>query len=148
MIDLLKMKKNYIRNQSQMSRDHINEKVASWPLKPNRTTARRCSIQIMKEPVDWGYPILQEKCVIKSVEFHFIKCANRLKGQICQKPPFFPRVQSLYSLRTIHETNVTRNERYKKRTIHEINYTRNELITRKKRKRTNDTCKRNERKIC
>jgi hypothetical protein len=29
MIDLLKMKKNNIRNQSQMSRDHINEKVAS-----------------------------------------------------------------------------------------------------------------------
>ena len=29
MIDLLKMKKKYIRNQSQMSRDHIKEKVAS-----------------------------------------------------------------------------------------------------------------------
>jgi hypothetical protein len=35
MIDLLKMKKNNIRNQSQMSRNHIKEKVASWPLKPS-----------------------------------------------------------------------------------------------------------------
>ena len=60
-----KWKKNIIRNQSQRSRDHINEKVASWPLKPNRTTACRCSIQVMKEPADWGYHILQEKCVSK-----------------------------------------------------------------------------------
>jgi hypothetical protein len=29
MYDLLKMKKNIIRNQSQRSRDHIKEKVAS-----------------------------------------------------------------------------------------------------------------------
>jgi hypothetical protein len=34
-----KWKKTYIRNQTQRSRDHIKEKVASWPLKPNRTTA-------------------------------------------------------------------------------------------------------------
>ena len=32
-------KKINIRNQSQRSRDHIKEKVASWPLKLNRTTA-------------------------------------------------------------------------------------------------------------
>jgi hypothetical protein len=50
----------FIRNQSQRSRDHIKEKVASWPLKPNRRTA-----QVMKEPADSGYPILQEKCVAK-----------------------------------------------------------------------------------
>jgi hypothetical protein len=43
--------------------DHIKEKVAQWPLKPNRTTAYRCSIQVMKELADSGYPILQEKCV-------------------------------------------------------------------------------------
>jgi hypothetical protein len=65
MYDLLKMKKNIIRNQSQRSRDHIKEKVASWPLKPNRTTAYACSIEVMKEPADSGYPILQEKCVAK-----------------------------------------------------------------------------------
>jgi hypothetical protein len=29
MVDLLKMEKNNIRNQSQMLRDHIKEKVAS-----------------------------------------------------------------------------------------------------------------------
>ena len=34
-----KWKTNIIRNQSQRSRDHIKEKVASWPLKPSRTTA-------------------------------------------------------------------------------------------------------------
>ena len=45
------MKKNNIRNQSQRSRDHIKEKVASRPLKPGRKTAKRCSIQVMKEPV-------------------------------------------------------------------------------------------------
>jgi hypothetical protein len=62
----IKIKKNKnIRNQSQRSRDHIKEKVASWPLKQSRTTAYQCSIQVMKEPADWGYPILQEKCVAK-----------------------------------------------------------------------------------
>ena len=60
-----KWKINIIRNQSQRSRDHIKEKVASWPLKPNRTTAYACSIEVMKEPADSGYPILQEKCVAK-----------------------------------------------------------------------------------
>ena len=54
--------KKYVRNQSQRSRDHIKEKVASWPLKPSRTTAKRCSIQVMKELADWGYPILQVLC--------------------------------------------------------------------------------------
>ena len=43
----------------------------------------------------------------QSVEFHLIKCANRLKGQICKKPLFSEfygiflatlNVQSLYSL--------------------------------------------------
>ena len=44
MCDLLKMKKkNNIRNQSQRSRDHIKEKVASCPLKPSSTTALRAS---------------------------------------------------------------------------------------------------------
>ena len=42
----------------------------------------------MKEPADWGYPILQENAW-QSDEFHLIKCANRLKGQICKKHPFF-----------------------------------------------------------
>jgi hypothetical protein len=57
MYDLLKMKKNIIRNQSQRSRDHIKEKVASWPLKPNRTTAYACSIEVMKEPAVFGMPL-------------------------------------------------------------------------------------------
>ena len=43
----------------------------------------------------------------QSVEFHLINCANRLKGQICKKPPFSEvygiflatlNIQSLYSL--------------------------------------------------
>jgi hypothetical protein len=58
----------------------------------------------MKELADWGYPILQENAW-QSVEFHLIKCAKRLKGQICKKPPFFRvlwdcscYVKSLYSL--------------------------------------------------
>jgi predicted AAA+ superfamily ATPase len=41
----------------------------------------------------------------QSVEFHLIKCAKRLKGQICKKSPFFRvlwdfpcYVQCLYSL--------------------------------------------------
>ena len=58
----------------------------------------------MKEPADWGYPILQENAW-QSDEFHLIKCANRLKGQICKKHPFFrvlwdlsSYVQFLYSL--------------------------------------------------
>jgi hypothetical protein len=55
----------FIWNQSQRSHDHIKENVASRPLKPNRTTAYRCSIQVMKEPADSEYPILQEKCVAK-----------------------------------------------------------------------------------
>jgi hypothetical protein len=104
MCDLQKMKRNNIRNQSQRSPDHSKEKVASWPLKPSRTTAYRCSIQVMKEPVDWGYRILQ-KNAWQSVGFHLIKCANRLKGQICKKPTFFRvlwdcscYVHSLYSL--------------------------------------------------
>ena len=37
-------------------------------------------------PADSGYPILQENAW-QSVEFHLIKYANRLKGQICKKPP-------------------------------------------------------------
>jgi hypothetical protein len=88
MCDLQKMKRNNIRNQSQRSPDHSKEKVASWPLKPSRATAYRCSIQVMKEPVDWGYRILQQNAW-QSVGFHLIKCANRLKGQICKKPTFF-----------------------------------------------------------
>jgi hypothetical protein len=58
-------KNNNITNQLQRSRDHIKEKVAPGPLKPSRTTALRCSIQVMKELADWGYPILQVKCVAK-----------------------------------------------------------------------------------
>jgi len=59
----------------------------------------------MKEPADWGYILFFKKNVWQRIEFHLIKCANRLKGQICKKIPFFRvlldfscYVQSLYSL--------------------------------------------------
>ena len=47
----------------------------------------------MKEP-RIGDIIFFKKNAWYSVEFHLIKCANRLKGQICKIPPLFP---SLFS---------------------------------------------------
>jgi hypothetical protein len=51
----------------------------------------------MKELADWGYPILQENAW-QSVELHLIKCAKRLKGQICKKPLGFSGPGATFSL--------------------------------------------------
>jgi hypothetical protein len=58
----------------------------------------------MKEAADWiGDIIFFKTNAWQSVKFHLIKCANRLKDQICKKPTYGIFLatlndQSLYSL--------------------------------------------------
>jgi hypothetical protein len=68
------------------------------------------SLMWSRDLCDWFVILLffsfwVKKNAWQSVELHLIKCANRLKGQICKKPTFFGvlwdcscYVQSLYSL--------------------------------------------------
>jgi hypothetical protein len=48
-----------------------------------------------------GLGISYKKNAWYSVEFHLIKCANRLKGQICKIPPFFRACFLLLPVRSV-----------------------------------------------